>query len=157
MAPTKRTMAASLGKMPTTSVRLLEDPGRVWASIPELARYDGVSQITARVASRDIEVGGELIRSGQTILLGVGAANRDPEIFPDPDRLDLARSETREVISFGMGRHACVGANFARLSIPVMLEALLTRIPGLQVDFAGLVRNKTLSKRGYGSIPASWS
>jgi cytochrome P450 len=120
-------------------------------------RYDSSSQIVARVAMTDIEVHGTAIAEGQTVLLGIAAANHDPAVFPEPERFDLKRPEARLQIAFGGGPHTCLGNGVARLAIPLMLEVLLTRIPSLRIEFGGLVQAKTLSKRGFMSIPATWS
>lgn len=135
---------------------LREDPSRVWGVTGELMRYDSVSQIIARVAMEDLEVAGVPITKGQTVLMSIGSTNRDADIFVDPDRFDLHRSDARLALTFGSGAHACLGTHFARLLIPIMLETILTRIPDLKIDFGGLVRNKTLSKRGYHTLPANW-
>jgi cytochrome P450 len=148
---------AALHRNPDQLAYLLEDPARCWESLDELMRYDSVSQIVGRVAMEDVEISGTRVAEGQTVLLGIGASNRDPEVFPDPDRLDLKRAGARQQLAFGGGPHTCLGNGVARLSLPLMLEILLTRIPTLQIDFDRCVQNKTLSKRGFGSLPATWS
>ncbi|WP_337185266.1 cytochrome P450 [Phenylobacterium sp.] len=146
----------ALHRHPDQLAWLREDPGRIWACVNELMRYDSVSQIVGRVAVQDLELRGKRIAEGQTVLISIGSANRDEAVFPDPDRFDLERPEARFGLAFGIGAHSCLGANFARLSIPLMVEALLRRLPDMEVDFDGLVRNRTLSKRGYGVVPVSW-
>lgn len=149
-------MLLALYQHPQDFAWMVEEPGRVWTVLDELMRYDGVSQITARVAMEDVELHGVTIKQGETVLLGLGSANRDPEFFADPEKFDLHRQDARSAVTFGLGPHSCLGTHFARLLMPIMLETLLTRIPTLKIDLNGLVRSRTLSKRGYSLIPASW-
>lgn len=81
-------------------------------------------------AGAPIEIGGSVIEAGSPILLGLAAANRDPAVFPDPDRLDLARPQTGH-LGFGFGPHVCLGAPLARMQIRLGLLALFDRFPGL--------------------------
>jgi cytochrome P450 len=80
-----------------------------------------------------MELGGKVLRAGQTVLLLLGAANRDPEHFPDPDRLDVGRPDNKH-IAFGLGPHFCLGAPLARLEGRLVFEALLGRAPGMRLD-----------------------
>jgi hypothetical protein len=147
----------ALHRHPEHLAYIQDDPQRCWECLDEFMRYDSSSQIVARVAMTDIEVHGTAIAEGQTVLLGIAAANHDPAVFPEPERFDLKRPEARLQIAFGGGPHTCLGNGVARLAIPLMLEVLLTRIPSLRIEFGGLVQAKTLSKRGFMSIPATWS
>jgi cytochrome P450 len=146
-----------LHRHPDQLAYLLEDPTRVWDHVDEILRYDSISQIVGRVAMEDLEISGQQIGKGQTVLLGIGASNRDPEIFADPDRFDLKRSNARQNMVFGGGHHTCLGNGLARLSIPLSLEVILTRFRDLRIDFDGLVQMHTLPKRGFHSIPATWT
>jgi cytochrome P450 len=106
--------------------RLRGDPELVRPAVEELLRYDSPVQVTARTAYDDIEVGGHGIGSGATMLVLIGAANHDPDRFPDPDRLDVGRSDGPSM-SFGSGIHHCLGAALARLEAQVVLDRLIQR------------------------------
>jgi len=106
--------------------RLRRDRSLLRSGVEELLRFDSPVQINARTANDDIEVGDHLIEAGGTLLVLLGAANRDPERFSDPDRLDLGRAEGSS-LSFGTGIHYCLGAALARLEAQVVLDRLLDR------------------------------
>lgn len=87
-------------------------------------------QVRTRVATDDLDLGGRPVRAGQTLFLLLGAANRDPRVFADPDRLDIARPHNHH-LAFGHGIQYCLGAGLARQATRLALEALLARWPGL--------------------------
>ncbi|HEX7277448.1 MAG TPA: cytochrome P450, partial [Acidimicrobiales bacterium] len=93
---------------------LTDDPRLLPSAVEELARFDTPVQLTSRIALADVEIGGETIRAGQTVLLSLGAANRDPARFDDPGTLDLSRSPNPH-LAFSGGPHYCLGAALARL------------------------------------------
>ncbi|CAJ1495906.1 cytochrome P450 [[Mycobacterium] holstebronense] len=99
-------------------------------AVDELVRMISPALMISRVASAPIEIGESVIDTGAPILLGLAAANRDPAMFPDPDRLDLARSQTGH-LGFGFGPHVCLGAPLARMQIRLGLLALFDRFPEL--------------------------
>jgi len=99
-------------------------------AVDELVRMISPALMISRVASAPIEIGDTVIDTGAPILLGLAAANRDPAVFPDPDRLDLARSQTGH-LGFGFGPHVCLGAPLARMQIRLGLLALFDRFPEL--------------------------
>jgi pimeloyl-[acyl-carrier protein] synthase len=88
--------------------RLRENPGLIASAVEELVRYDGPVQRTARMPSEDVTIGGRTTAKGEMVMTFVGAADRDPAQFPEPDRLDITRAENRHV-AFGMGIHFCLG------------------------------------------------
>lgn len=106
--------------------RLRDDRSLLRSGVEELLRHDSPVQINARTANDDIEVGDHLVEAGSTLLVLLGAANRDPERFVDPDRLDLGRADGSS-LSFGSGIHYCLGAALARLEAQVVLDRLLDR------------------------------
>ena len=105
-------------------------PELIPSAVEELLRYDAPVQLDMRVALRDMELGGMAVREGTLITLLLGSANHDPERFPDPERLDIARKGQAN-ISFGRGIHHCLGAPLARLEGRIALEVLLERFPRL--------------------------
>jgi len=117
--------------------RLVEDPSLVLTAVPELLRYDSPVQLTGRRVLQELAVGEQTIAPGEHVTVVLGAANRDPAQFPEPDRLDVGRPENR-VLSFGYGIHFCLGAPLARLEAEIVLTALLRRFPGLRSSPAAL-------------------
>ena len=103
-------------------------PEKVPDAIDEFLRYDSPVQMTSRIARTDRELAGHRIRAGQQLILLLASANRDPEAFPDPDRLDVTRTDVRHV-AFSHGIHFCLGAQLARLEAGLALEALISRFP----------------------------
>jgi cytochrome P450 len=110
--------------------RLQSDPTLLGPAVEELLRYDTPAQMTTRLAIDDLTLGGAGIGKGELVKLWLGAANRDPAQFPEPDRLDLTRADNRH-LAFGYGIHFCVGAALARLEGQVALATLITRYPNL--------------------------
>ncbi len=123
-------LAALLGA-PDELARLRGDDSLVPTAVEELLRYDGPAKIEVRVAAQPLSVRGRSIEPGQRLFLAACAANRDPEVFADPDRLVLDRSPNPHV-GFGSGPHYCLGAPLARLETAVALRALLRRFPSLE-------------------------
>jgi cytochrome P450 len=111
---------------------LRAEPGLMRRAVEELLRYDSPIQGVLRLAVEDTEFGGRHIRRGQVVLLWLGAANRDPARFADPDRLDLTRSPNSHA-SFGYGIHRCPGARLARLLVGTALTTVLRRLPDLRL------------------------
>lgn len=110
--------------------RLCADPALGPRAVEELLRYDGPVQATLRVALEDVAIDGQVIAQGSLVLVGIGAANHDPEVFAEPDQLDLARDPNPH-LAFGFGTHFCMGASLARLEARLAFEALTRRLPGL--------------------------
>ena len=115
-------------------LRLLrETPALITGAVEEFLRYESPFQRLGRVANEDLDLANQRIQKGQTVLSLLGAANRDPEAFADPDRLDIRRAPTRH-LAFGHGIHFCLGAGLARLEAPIAIQAVLRRLPRLELD-----------------------
>jgi cytochrome P450 len=112
--------------------RLVEEPEIATTAVPELLRYDSPVQLTGRTAREPLTISGQEIAAGEHVTVLLGAANRDPAQFPDPDRLDIGRAEARH-LSFGYGIHFCLGAPLARLEAEVALPAVAHRFPNLHL------------------------
>ncbi|SFO08507.1 hypothetical protein SAMN05660359_01278 [Geodermatophilus obscurus] len=113
-------------------VRLRADPALLPTAIEELMRFDSPLQLFERTATEDVEVGGVTVREGQKVAALLGAANRDPAVFADPDTLDVGRTDNPHV-SFGAGVHFCIGAPLARVELQASFGALLGRTADLQL------------------------
>ncbi len=112
--------------------RLRADPTLLPTAIEELMRFDSPLQLFERTATEDVEVGGVTVRAGQKVAALLGAANRDPAVFADPDTLDVGRADNPHV-SFGAGVHFCIGAPLARVELQASFGALLRRTSDLQL------------------------
>lgn len=134
--------------------RLREDPRGLPAAVEELLRYDGPVQRVGRIALTDVELAGVRIPEGSLVLGFLGAANRDPAHFPDPDRLDVTRDQPRH-LAFGYGAHYCLGAPLARLEAVITLGALLRRFPGLALEGPGPSWRPSSTLRGLAALPVS--
>jgi cytochrome P450 len=132
--------------------RLIAQPEIMPSAVEELLRFESPSQHTARIAPEDVDLGGRLIRKGQAAIAVMGAANRDPERFPDPDRLDLTRADNRH-LAFGWAAHFCFGAPLARIEGQIALTALLGRMPGLALEDGPLAWRTNLGLRGLTALP----
>ncbi|HLK33366.1 MAG TPA: cytochrome P450 [Terriglobales bacterium] len=136
--------------------RLRNDLCLIPSAVEELLRYESPSQHTARICPYDTQLGGRALHKRQAVIAVMGAANRDPERFPDPDRLDLARRDNRHV-AFGWGAHFCFGAPLARLEAKVAFRALFTRFENLAVQTRTLTWRENLGLRGLKALPVSFT
>jgi cytochrome P450 len=128
-------------------------PDLVPGAVEELIRYDSPLQLFERTATVPVRIGGVTVEPGQRIAALLGAANRDPAVFPDPDRLDLARSPNPH-LGFGAGIHFCLGAPLARVELQASLATMLDQLPGLAL--AGEpVRHPTFTHRGFATLPVT--
>ena len=125
-------------------------------AMDELLRYESPVQVTGRTALEDVSVGGMEFKKGDTILCLLGAANRDPAVYADPDRLDITRENVRP-LSFGGGVHYCLGAQLARIEAEIAVATLLRRLPNLTLDHPEAPDwRPTFVLRGLKTLPASW-
>ena len=141
----------SLLRNPDQLARLRSDPAILPAAVEELLRYESPSQHTARLAPDDLVLGGKTIRKRQAAIAVMAAGNRDPERFPDPDRLDFDRPDNRH-LAFGWAAHFCFGAPLARLEGHIAFAELLRRFAVLELTGAPLVWRENLGLRGLESL-----
>lgn len=143
----------TLLRHPREMQRLREDPGIIQPAVEELLRYESPSQHTARLAPADLVMGGKQIKQRQAVIAVMAAGNRDPERFPDPNRLDLTRQDNRH-LAFGWAAHFCFGAPLARMEGQIAFASLLRRLPDIEIDpSATLVWRENLGLRGLRSLP----
>jgi len=145
----------SLLRNPDQLQKLRGDSSLIPSAVEELLRYESPSQHTARLARTDVEMGGKQIRQRQAVIAVMGAANRDPERFPDPDRLDITRQDNRHV-AFGWAAHFCFGAPLARLEGQIAFETILRRLPNLTLAPQPLVWRHNLGLRGLAALPVAF-
>ncbi len=127
------TFIATLLRYPGRWDRLADDPELVPAAVEELLRFNRLSDVgQLRVALEDVELHGVTIREGDGVMAAIGAANRDPRAFADPDELDLDRPDNRH-LAFGHGPHFCLGAHLARVELQESLLALQRRFPRMRL------------------------
>ncbi|GGP68606.1 cytochrome P450 [Saccharothrix coeruleofusca] len=143
---------------PEQLAELRADPELLPGAVEELMRYLSVVDVLYRYATEDLELGGETIAGGSTVVVSLLAANRDPRRFDDPDTLDLRR-EARGHLSFGHGVHQCLGQQLARIEMRAGFAALLRRFPTLALAVpAGEVRLKTdMNIYGVHALPVTWT
>jgi cytochrome P450 len=154
----------ALHRNPDQLELLRENPSLTPNAIEELLRYDSSVQGTGRTALEDVEVGGTAIRKGEAVRpssrkplpIGIGAANRDPAVYLEPDRLDITRANIRP-LSFGGGIHFCLGAQLARIEGEIAIATLLRRLPNLRLEDADHPDwRQTFVLRGLNKLSASW-
>lgn len=134
--------------------RLATDPGILSAAIEEFLRLEAPIQFSPRIAAEELAVGERTIRGGDAVILHLGAANRDPARFPEPDRLDLERPFKRH-LSFAWGPHFCLGAPLARAETAVAVERLLERVPGVRLTGTDLRWRQNMTMRGLVALPVA--
>jgi pimeloyl-[acyl-carrier protein] synthase len=144
----------SLLDHPEEAARLRAEPKVITTAVEELLRFDSPIQVSGRVPREDVEVDGKVLRAGQMVGILLGAANRDPEEFPAPARLDLSRTPNRH-LAFSRGIHFCLGAPLARLEGAIAIPALLRRFP--QMSRAGEPKLRhNVHVRGFAALPVTF-
>lgn len=139
---------------PDELAQLRENPSLIRTAIEELLRFDGPVQLTGRHPLTDIEIHGELVGAGATVMTSIGAASRDESVFEDPDAIRLDRAPNPH-LAFGQGIHFCVGAPLARLEGQIAIATTLARFPNLELVGEPEFR-ETLVIRGLKSLNVSW-
>jgi cytochrome P450 len=145
----------ALLRHPAEFERLRAEPGLLRGAIEEMLRYDSPVQATVRIPIEPIELGGQRIAPGALVVVGIGAANRDPEIFPEPDRFDVGRTENRH-LAFGFGTHFCLGAPLARLEAEIAFQQLLARFPAVRLGKPDVTYRPNVVLRGLTELPVAF-
>ena len=145
----------ALLRHPGELARLRAEPGLIGSAVEELLRFDSPVQRTARITNADVVVGGKTLPAGAFVITAIGAANRDPRHFAEPDRLDIGRTENRH-IAFGFGIHFCLGAPLARVEGQLALGALMRRMPKLRLTGADLEWRESSTLRGLKAFPVEF-
>ncbi|MEU0266910.1 cytochrome P450 [Nocardioides sp. NPDC006303] len=151
-----------LGAHPSQLAEVFADPddtAPVGAWIEETLRHDTSSQMLARYVAEDVELHGQVVPAGSKLLVLLGSANRDERVFTAPDVFDIHRpsDELGRIMSFGVGRHFCLGANLARLEARIVLAELVRRTSGFEVHADRAVRVHSTSVRGFAELPVTFT
>ncbi len=144
---------ALLHDHPEQRQRLMDDPSLINSAVEEVLRFRSPNQFGNRETTADVVIDGRSIAKGTNLHLCIGAANRDPAVFPDPGRFDISRKPNRH-LAFAGGPHVCAGLTLARLEGRVALSRFVTRFPDFQLSDER-VRGGRMRFRGYASLPAS--
>ena len=139
---------------PDERTKPFTDTTRVDDWVEETLRFDTSSQMLLRVARIPLTLHGATVPEGDRVLLLVGSANRDERVFPDPDRYDLDR-DTSKLVSFGSGRHFCMGAPMARMEARIGLAELVKRVASYDIDADGIERVHSINVRGFAALPTT--
>src|ERR1700675_2202517 len=145
----------ALLRNPDALARLKRDPSLIDSALDEFLRYDSPVQVTFRTALEDIEVAGRTVPRGEHVVVFLGAANRDPDRFTNPDTLDIARTDNHH-LSFAAGPHRCIGEVLARVEGRVAFETILRRMPKLALADPNPKWRPAMSLRGLKSLPLSF-
>jgi cytochrome P450 len=145
----------ALLRHPDQLSRLRQGPGLIGTAVEELLRFDGPVQRTARIPSVDMTIAGQKIAAGEMVMPFIAAADRDPAQFPDPDRLDIGRTENRH-IAFGWGIHFCLGAPLARVEGQIAINTLVRTLPKLALATDRPDYRQSLTLRGLRTLPVTF-
>ena len=140
---------------PSARARVFADDGLVEPWIEETLRFDPSTQLTARLLTKDLTLERITAPKGAALMLALGSANRDERVFTDPENfaVDRPKQELAQILSFGGGRHFCLGANLARLEARVILRNLVRRVRTIEVDRQNCVRFYSANVRGFARVP----
>jgi len=142
----------TLVRNPGALAQLRDDPDIIESAVEELLRYESPSQHTGRITPHDMVLGDKELKKGAAVMAVMAAGNRDPLRFPDPDRLDLLRTDNRH-LAFGWAAHFCFGAPLARIEGQIAFNTLLRRLPGVALEPVKLEWRENLGLRGLKSLP----
>ena len=142
-----------------TAGRLRQDPSLIRGAVEELLRFHSIIRNgPRRAATEDVEVGGQLIRAGEGVIVAVPSANRDEETFPGADKLDVCRPNAQHHVAFGYGIHQCLGQALARAELQVVIGTLLHRFPGMRpaAPLDEVPFRTDMAIYGCHSLPVTW-
>ena len=145
----------AFARFPDQWRRLVAHPSLAAGAAEEMLRFDSPVQLTGRKVFRDCEVGGHALKRGEHVTCVIGAANRDPALYDDPEAVDITRKGIR-LLSFGGGIHFCLGAQLARTEAEIAFRRLAERLPGIRIDPDAIEWRESITLRGAKRIPASW-
>ncbi|MDA0811328.1 MAG: cytochrome P450 [Verrucomicrobia bacterium] len=145
----------ALLRHPDQLALLREVPECVETAVEELLRYDSPVQMAFREVAEPVEIGGKLLRKGEQVINLLGSANRDPDAYPEPDRLDLRRTGPRHA-AFGMGIHFCLGSHLARLEARAAFRSLAVKMPNLALQPVPIKRREGTNFRGLETLQVSF-
>src|SRR6202043_1232345 len=138
---------------PAQKKRLIENPAMIKTAVEEILRFESSNQLGNRMTTEPVELGGITLAAGTPVTLCIGAANRDPQQFTDPENLDIARAPNRH-LAFGTGAHQCAGMALARLEGAIAISRFLARFPGYALNRPP-VRGGRARFRGFLSVPCA--
>jgi hypothetical protein len=145
----------ALMRNPDQLEKLRANPALVPSAVEELLRFESPTQYTGRIAAQETEIGGKVIKQKQAVFAVLGAGNRDPERFPNPDKLDLARPDNKH-LAFGWGAHFCFGAPLARIEAHMAFEELL-KLQNWALEPGPLTWRTNLALRGLTKLPITFT
>jgi cytochrome P450 len=143
----------ALSDYPVEKKRLIEHPDLIKTAVEEILRFESSNQLGNRMTTEQVELGGVNMVAGTPVTLCIGAANRDPKQFPDPENLDIGRTPNRH-LAFGTGAHQCAGMALARLEGAIAISRFLARFPGYVLKGAP-VRGGRVRFRGFLKVPCA--
>lgn len=143
----------ALHRKPDQKQRLIDNPDLIKTAVEEILRYESSNQLGNRMTTEPVELGGVMLEAGTSVTLCIGAANRDPAQFPDPERFDVARTPNRH-LAFATGAHQCAGMALARLEGAIAISRFLARFPSYAVS-GQPVRGGRVRFRGFLSVPCA--
>ncbi|RBO96054.1 hypothetical protein DFR74_10165 [Nocardia puris] len=142
-------------RFPDELAKPFADPGVVPEWTEETLRYDNSTQMLLRRVAADVEFGGHTIPEGDRVLLLVGSANRDEDVFEDAAEYRIGRDSAQTLMSFGLGVHFCLGAHLARLESNIALAEIVSSIKGYEIDVSSAQRVHSVNVRGFAELPMS--
>ncbi|MFN6033780.1 MAG: cytochrome P450, partial [Dolichospermum sp.] len=134
---------------------LQQNPNKIKNAVEEFLRYDSPIQSVARKATEDVAIAGKIIPSGDTVVIHIGAVNRDPEKFTNPNQLDFTRQNRH--IAFGSGIHHCLGIFLAKIEAEIAINTLIKKIPDIRINTDKLDRHDGLLLRGLKTLPVKFT
>jgi len=132
--------------------KLRSDPSLIKSAVEECLRYDSPVQATARRTLEDLQIGGFKVPRDTHVIVLIGACNRDPAKFPEPDRFDIARNDN-EHLAFGGGIHYCLGANLARVEGEIAIGSLMAKFPDIKITSDTVAYRDMFNLRGLKALP----